>query len=360
MTRKLIFVAPFPPEHHGQAVSSQKLFSELEERLVNFNIRRVDSNKKSARYGSLQRVFTMVAAFFIVLWAPFSAAIYLSLNARKGMLFSLVLALISRIKKQKLLIHHHTYSHISNYSSLFNCLAKCAGNEALHITICDQMSYELMSKYPADVKNCMAISNTSSVEDNLLSIDLPLPPFKSVGFMSNLTREKGLISAIETFERAKQKGLVEKLYIAGPLSDGQLALLIENKKKKHGDSFCYLGAVYGEEKKKFFASIDVFIFPSKYINETQGIVNLEAMASGRPVVAYGKCCIPSDLEGSGGISINENLDFAGEFVAYLEDQKYGDNLHLPRKRFNALCEQHYRQITNLIEFIKQEKKCQLP
>lgn len=54
-----------------------------------------------------------------------------------------------------------------------------------------------------------------------------------------------------------------------------------------------------------YRSVDVFIFPSK--TDTLGLVNLEAMACGKPVVAY-------DIEnmrgivthGKNGILINEN------------------------------------------------------
>lgn len=46
----------------------------------------------------------------------------------------------------------------------------------------------------------------------------------------------------------------------------------------------FLGTKRGQDLTAVYRSIDVFVFPSK--TDTLGLVNLEAMACGKPVVAY--------------------------------------------------------------------------
>ena len=55
--------------------------------------------------------------------------------------------------------------------------------------------------------------------------------------------------------------------------------IVENSKIK------YYGPLYGEQKEHFFETLDYFLFPSEYANETQGIVNIEALKSGVTVVS---------------------------------------------------------------------------
>lgn len=54
----------------------------------------------------------------------------------------------------------------------------------------------------------------------------------------------------------------------------------------------FKGLVIGDEKLKIFAESDIFIFPTYYELETFGLVNLEAMRAGLPVVTTNWAAIP--------------------------------------------------------------------
>lgn len=64
------------------------------------------------------------------------------------------------------------------------------------------------------------------------------------------------------------------------VGDGPARLDLE---KKYPDAK-FVGAKFGEDLARYYASADVFVFPSK--TDTFGIVMLEALASGVPVAAY--------------------------------------------------------------------------
>lgn len=54
----------------------------------------------------------------------------------------------------------------------------------------------------------------------------------------------------------------------------------------------YWGRKYGSEKDVFWRDADIFVFPTFYENETFGLVNLEAMEYGLPVVSTDEGGIP--------------------------------------------------------------------
>jgi glycosyltransferase involved in cell wall biosynthesis len=57
----------------------------------------------------------------------------------------------------------------------------------------------------------------------------------------------------------------------------------------------YYGPVLGDAKKEFFAELNTFVFPTRYRNEAEPLVILEALMNGCPVVANNRGCIRSML-----------------------------------------------------------------
>lgn len=62
----------------------------------------------------------------------------------------------------------------------------------------------------------------------------------------------------------------------------------------------FLGAKFGEELARIYASADVFVFPSR--TDTFGLVMLEALASGVPVAAF-PVCGPRDVIGDASVGV---------------------------------------------------------
>ncbi|GAB5560437.1 MAG: hypothetical protein SynsKO_20840 [Synoicihabitans sp.] len=72
-----------------------------------------------------------------------------------------------------------------------------------------------------------------------------------------------------------------EFFIAGPSTDREVEKSLKEAEKE-GLNIRSLGAVYDAEKAEFFQSIDGFLFPTTYRNETWGIVVSEALAYGLP------------------------------------------------------------------------------
>lgn len=108
-------------------------------------------------------------------------------------------------------------------------------------------------------------------------------------YVGRLAAEKNLVVALEAADVARQQGFDLRMVVVG---DGPLRAELEVL-YPHA---VFTGVKTGRELAVHYASADVFLMPSQ--TETFGLVTLEAMASGLPVVAYnmaaaGECVRPS-------------------------------------------------------------------
>ena len=69
----------------------------------------------------------------------------------------------------------------------------------------------------------------------------------------------------------------------------------------------FIGCIKNEELPSYYQACDLFLFASK--TETQGIVILESMAAGTPVLALRATGVSDIVEdGINGYNLSENMD----------------------------------------------------
>lgn len=104
-----------------------------------------------------------------------------------------------------------------------------------------------------------------------------------VGTLSRLVEEKGLIMLLDAWEEVVKKLPQAKLRIAGEgPSRFQLEARIEEKRLSQ--SVELVGFV--RDKAEFYGSLKYFVNPASWEMEGFGLVNIEAMSFGLPVVAF--------------------------------------------------------------------------
>lgn len=136
---------------------------------------------------------------------------------------------------------------------------------------------------------------------------------KHFGYLGRFTSEKGIIFLIQTFLLYSDPDA--RLLIAGNsllVGDNQIKSI--NKLAKLDKRIKVLTNLTEQEKADFFASIDVFCFPSLNSFEAFGIVQLESLSCGIPVIC-------SDLPGVRSVVENEKFGRilpVGETSAWLE------------------------------------------
>jgi glycosyltransferase involved in cell wall biosynthesis len=125
-----------------------------------------------------------------------------------------------------------------------------------------------------------------------------------------ISKEKGILELPEIYHRAKEKIPDLRIVIAGsgPAEAELKAALPEAT---------FLGWVSRERIEQIYASLDLFVFPSKF--DTFGNVILEAFSQGMPVLAYG-CKGPKDIieHGKSGYLVKTIDEMASQVVDHFE------------------------------------------
>jgi len=111
-------------------------------------------------------------------------------------------------------------------------------------------------------------------------------PFINVLYLSNLYESKGIFTLIRSIPKVIVTKRRIKFLIAGPWQEKNVKKRILNyvKRNKLNANVEFLGAVYGNQKEELFQKSDIFVFPSHDPSEAFGLVNLEAMQVGIPVI----------------------------------------------------------------------------
>lgn len=107
---------------------------------------------------------------------------------------------------------------------------------------------------------------------------LPLPPAQPgniegsvrIGLLGNLTRAKGLDTAVALHRILLGRGRAVELHLAGPPGDDDARDLLATL--THAPGVFIHGPVTGDAKAQFLASLDMLLFISTYPNEAQPCV----------------------------------------------------------------------------------------
>jgi len=150
-------------------------------------------------------------------------------------------------------------------------------------------------------------------------------------FVGRLTFQKGvdlLCDVIRNINRTSLKESVEFLVVGR----GRLQPLVQNLSKQH-QNVRYIGQINEEALPEIFRDSDIFIMPSRV--ETFGIVALEALASGLPVIA-------SDITGPRDILFHDK-------IGTLVQRENVLGMVLALKRYYALWSEHYDEYAEICQ-----------
>lgn len=137
--------------------------------------------------------------------------------------------------------------------------------------------------------------------------------------IARLSKEKNIYFMLESLKYIKQNTLVNfKLYLAGDGPEKE-KLIKKIKEYQLEDNIELLGALSQEDIIINILNADLFVFSSK--SETQGMVLLEAMAGGLPVVAINATGIEDVVHNDfNGYKTQDNIeDWSSKVIALLEN-----------------------------------------
>lgn len=127
----------------------------------------------------------------------------------------------------------------------------------------------------------------------------------NIFFIGRLDKRKGVKYLVKAFRKLKRKVKDVRLIIGG--KGDELEKVKRYIKRYALRDVEILGYVKEEDKPRYFATCDIFCSPALY-GESFGIVLVEAMASGKPVVACSNPGYKTVLNGSGELFLAEPKD----------------------------------------------------
>jgi len=106
-------------------------------------------------------------------------------------------------------------------------------------------------------------------------------------FVGLLRESKGVLILIEALRILAGRGVQAQLQLVGELDGGAFSEQLRERVEEYGleEQVVLSGVLVGEAKADAYAAADILCFPTFFESETFGLVAVEAMAFGLPVVA---------------------------------------------------------------------------
>lgn len=176
-------------------------------------------------------------------------------------------------------------------------------------------------------------------------------------FVGRLIKEKGILEVVEIFKKLHKKFPNTELIISG---EGDLYENLKSMiKNRILTSVKLIGKINYDEMPRIYNLADVFIhYPigSKTWKEQYGMVLVESLACGLPIVALDKGSI-GEVIGDGGIVASKD-NFKKELVKIIKDKKYRDSLSKKARKFaeeNYDSREYAQELQNLYNKLLIEK-----
>jgi glycosyltransferase involved in cell wall biosynthesis len=343
----VVVIGPFPEPIQGAAIVTEKLFDLLVARGAYTS--RIDLSPGPARGWRyhLTRLMRATSGFLSILSSPLSRRHIMSVDGGAGLIYNVLIALAVRLRRQPLMLYHHSTRYIFADSLLMRLLIAVSGPDAHHAMCSATMLRLFRVRY--NVKAPAIVINNAAWIDVPEGVARQRRGRLRLGHLSGLKKEKGLDSAIATLRELRRRGIDAELVLAGAPQDATAQHTIGLAQAEFGDAMTYTGILTGSAKAAFYANLDYFLFPSLYDHETQSLVVPEALAAGTPVVAFDHRFV-GELLASGGLLIPPEQSFSTAASDWILSKNGQDRRTVARRQLETLRKEAAGQITLVISW----------
>jgi glycosyltransferase involved in cell wall biosynthesis len=247
--------------------------------------------------------------------------LYLALSGGRGQCIDLFYVLIARVFRRTIFIHHHSYVYINAPTALNRCFFALVRNEN-HIVLSPKMGESLSRAYALDPARVRVVSNAAFYSgDGAHQVQVNDAAPLQLGFLSNITFEKGFVEFFDVLASLKQRGIAYRAHIAGPVAADARQTL--DRLLRSTADVAYVGPLYGEDKERFYRQLDVFLFPTRYANEAEPLVIYEAMRRGVHVIACDRGAIAEMLRDGAGLVFSRDsvVEAAAKHLEYFSNDR---------------------------------------
>lgn len=313
----ILFLVDMPKPMHGMSNINQQMWQlcqqqAIEARLMN-TVPSFAAKLFHTRWWFLLKLLYSVTVFCRLAWFLLSnkpTVVYRSINGGIGQVFDLFYLLLLRISRCQVVLHHHSFSYLNRRSRIFRCVLRLLKPNDRHLVLGEAMANRLAALYSINTDNVHVLSNLSffSQAINTVGSDADQPMIR-MGHLANLSFEKGVRTFIDVAVSLQQAGICVQASLAGPYSSAEVASYVAAQINLF-PFIRSIGPVYGDDKQQFFAGLDLFVFPSQYVNEAEPLVLFEAAQHGVLLAGSDRGCMASQINLFGGVCFAENIGAA--------------------------------------------------
>ena len=326
MKPKIVFILHLPPPVHGSSMvgqyikDSKVVKNTFDAKFINLSTSLTIDEIGKKPFLKVSRYFKILLQVIISLIKGNPGVIYLAISAKGvGFYKDYPIFLLAKLFRKKLVLHYHNKGVKTRQQNFFDDLLYRILFKNTKVILLSERLYEDVSKYvkKENVFFCPNGIPVINLEVNILPKNNNVP---QILFLSNLIASKGvyvLLDALKILNDNNVKFHCNLVGGEGDISLIQLAQKINNLNLQNCVS--YLGKKYNHEKHKVFQSSDIFVFPTFY--ETFGLVNIEAMMFGLPVISTNEGGIPDIVKNgeTGFIIENQNPNKLAEKIKWFID-----------------------------------------
>ena len=314
MKRKILFILHIPPPVHGSAVVGKSI---MESAIINSNFQTAYINLgTSETLGEIGRIPLKKIWFYIGILIKTLKAIvtfrpdltYVAINATGlGFFKDAIVVIMAKIFGKKVVLHMHNQGVCLKQDVwIYNVFYRLVFSKSEVILLSQRLYF--------DVEKYVSRDEIHICANGILDISNSFPAMESrnakqkieILFLSNLMRAKGVYVLLEACKILRERKISYRCTFIGGESDITAEdFNIKVSELDLGGYVRYAGRKYGHEKAIAYSKADIFVFPS--LNETFGLVNLEAMLFSLPIVSTFEGGIPDIVyDGETGFIIDKN------------------------------------------------------
>jgi glycosyltransferase involved in cell wall biosynthesis len=308
----LITVTYFVPNLSGLTLAVKNLAELLAENSYHITILTTQHEKNLTRKEKINKLSILRIPYLMRLSKGFIYKfllfeIVMAVSANDQIIINLpqfegfLIALTAKLMRKKVHCYYHcTVSADGGFISAFVLLMLRMANAlclfladtiiatsedfAQHDSLLKKYRYKLVYAYPV-IKELpitpIAKANIAAKEANFKGIQ--------IGFVGRFAKEKGIEYLLKSIPGIQKRiGSQFKIYLAGSnnvVGEHAYAEKINNLIAQYKENVVYLGVIPADELGAFYNSLNVLIIPSINATEAFGMVQVEAMRLGVPVIA---------------------------------------------------------------------------
>lgn len=326
--KRILFILHIPPPVHGSSIVGKQIKDSLrinesfKTEYVNLG---TSTNVKDIGGWNLKKTLIylniLTAILKKVIFNKYDLIYIAPTVSKSGFYKDFIAVFLIKFFHKKVVFHLHNKGVSKRKKNKVNNFLYKSFFKNIDVILLSKLLYHDISEFVPENKihvcpnGIEIIPNLESLLMNKLKNKIP-----NILFLSNLIESKGVYILLEACKILKENRIdFNCLFVGGEGDITKKEFEVKVEEFNISDSVFYLGKRYGNEKHDVFLNADIFAFPTFYNNETFGLVNLEAMMYGLPLITTDEGGIPEVVENNktGFIIEKENSKLLVEKIEIL-------------------------------------------